>query len=236
LNGLAGARILVTGAEGGIGAAVLARLTNAGGVATGTDLTGAHPCDLRDRAAVEALLDSVGPLDGLVHCAARCGGAGPFHTVSAADWQSYIDINLTGSFHVCQAVAQRMIAAGTQGRIVMIGSVNAIAAEAEASPYVASKGGVRMLVKAMAVDLAPFGIAANLVHPGPITVARNAEVFADPALIATFARLVPMGHSGDPADVARAACFLVDPALGFVTGAELAVDGGLLAQILAAPR
>lgn len=229
------ARILVTGAEGGIGGAVVAALRAAGAVVHGTDLTGALPCDITNRAAIEALLDGVGPLDGLVHCAARCGGTGPFHTVTGADWDSYLAVNLTGTFHVCQAVAQRMIATGTRGRIVVTGSVNALAAEAGASPYVAAKGGVRMLVKAMAVDLARFGIAANLVHPGPITVDRNAALFETPANRALFGQHIPQGTPGRPQAVARAAAFLVDPALEFITGAELAVDGGLLAQILGSP-
>ena len=115
-------------------------------------------------------------------------------------------------------------------------SVNAFAAEPEAAPYVASKGGIRLLTKAMAVDLARHGIAANMVAPGPIHVPRNAELFAQPELVALFAQSVPFGSAGSADDVARAALFLADTNLSFVTGAELAVDGGTMAQSLALPK
>lgn len=154
-----------------------------------------------------------GPLHALVHCAARCGAVGSFETVSAEGWRRYLEINLTGSFHVCQAAARHMIAAGNAGRIVAIGSV-----------------------KAMAVDLAPYGITANLVHPGPIRVERNATLFDMAETARIFARHLPLGRPGKAEDVAQAVRFLADPATAFVTGAEIAVDGGLMAQILTPSR
>jgi|JI10StandDraft_1071094.scaffolds.fasta_scaffold20287_2 NAD(P)-dependent dehydrogenase (short-subunit alcohol dehydrogenase family) len=243
--------VLVTGAAGGIGAATVRALLAEGAVAVASDLRPPAAdlgiadaryiaADVSDRASVDRLVAATeaiaGGIDALVHTAAILGASGPFEQLSAADWSRYLDINLTGTFNACQSVARSMIRTGTRGRLVTVGSVNAFAAEPEAAPYVASKGGIRLLTKAMAVDLARHGIAANMIAPGPIHVPRNAELFAQPELVALFAQSVPFGSAGSPDSVARAALFLADPALDFVTGAELAVDGGALAQILALPK
>jgi NAD(P)-dependent dehydrogenase (short-subunit alcohol dehydrogenase family) len=237
-SGLAGRRIVVTGAAGGIGSAVADTLDRHRAIVVRTDLAGESidfPCNITDRDSVHRLFEAAtadGPLHGLVHCSAKCGVAGPFHAVDELEWRAYIEVNLTGSFHVCQEAARRMISAGQGGRIVVIGSVNALSAEGANSPYVASKGGVRMLVKSMAVDLARYGIAANLVHPGAIAVARNAHVMTTQPFGELMHELVPEGRVGKPEDVARVAAFLVDPATYYINGAELAVDGGLTAQLL----
>ncbi|MDR3471858.1 MAG: SDR family oxidoreductase [Devosia sp.] len=240
-----GLTILVTGAAGGIGAATVRLLLEAGANVVASDLRApAHgvpgvtyvPCDVADREGVDDLVATAarrtGTVDGLVHTAAILGATGPFTSITAADWSRFLDINLTGTFNVCQAVTRIMVSNGTRGRIVTMGSINAFAAEPEAAPYVASKGGIRLLTKAMAVDLARYGIAANMIAPGPVTVPRNAELFAKPDLAATFAQLIPAGGPGLPEDVAKVALFLVNPATSFITGAELVVDGGTLAQVL----
>ena len=240
--------VLVTGAAGGIGAATVRALVAEGAIAVASDLRSPAPglgigatqfiaADVADRASVDRLVAQTqaiaGHIDALVHTAAILGASGPFETLSPDDWTRYIDINLSGTFNVCQAVVRSMISTSTQGRLVTMGSVNAFAAEPEAAPYVASKGGIRLLTKAMAVDLARHGIAANMVAPGPIHVPRNAELFASPELVALFAQAIPYGTAGSADDVARAALFLADPGLSFVTGAELTVDGGAMSQILA---
>jgi NAD(P)-dependent dehydrogenase (short-subunit alcohol dehydrogenase family) len=226
---LSGRRVLVTGAAGGIGSAICRRLREDGAVVIASDIAGApgiHPCDITDRAAVDALVDRAGPLWGVVHAAALCGGSGPFESIEEATFARYIDINLTGAFHVIQASARSMIARRGGGRIVAIGSVNALIAERDAAPYVAAKGGLRMLVKAAAVDLARHEIAVSLIHPGPILVPRNAELFGDDGVRTHFMSRVPMGGPGDPAAVAAAAAYLLDPDATYTTGAEIAVDGG----------
>ena len=243
--------VLVTGAAGGIGAAVVRSLLEEGAIAVASDLkppaaelaiSGARfiAADVRDRASVDNLVKQAagiaGGIDALIHTAAVLGASGPFESLTINDWSYYLDVNLTGTFHVCQAVAQSMIATGIRGRIVTMGSVNAFAAEPEAAPYVASKGGIRLLTKAMAVDLARHGIAVNMVAPGPITVPRNIEFFARPDLVSLFTQCIPAGGPGMPEDVAKTALFLADPSLFFVTGAELAVDGGAMAQVLALPK
>lgn len=243
--------VLVTGAAGGIGSAVIRALLAEGATVIGSDLHPPQPelgigaacfiaADVASRASVDQLVAETeaigGSIDALVHTAAILGASGPFETLSAEDWSRYIDINLSGTFHICQSAARSMIRSGTKGRLVTMGSVNSFAAEPEAAPYVASKGGIRLLTKAMAVDLAQHGIAVNMVAPGPIHVPRNAELFARPELVSLFAQSTPYGTAGNVDDVARAALFLADPALHFVTGAELAVDGGTMSQILALPK
>jgi len=231
MTGLAGRPVLVTGAAGGIGGAVAARLRAAGAEVIETDLGAGRPCDITDRAAVDALFAWAGPLWAVVHAAALCGGSGRFDEVAPSAFDRYIAVNLTGSFNVLHAAARAMVARRQGGRIVAIGSVNAIAAEPGASPYVAAKGGLRMLVKAAAVDLARHGITVNLVHPGPITVPRNAALFGAEGMAQGLGRLIPMGAPGAPEAVAAAVLPLLGPEMGYVTGAEIAVDGGLLASI-----
>ncbi len=228
---LAGQTILVTGASGGIGSAIVSRLRDDGAHVVASDLAGAGiiACDVTIRAEVDALLNQCPELDGVVHAAALCGGSGPFWDLAQDDLERYLATNVVGCFNVMQASARHMIRSQTPGRIVVIGSINAIAAEPHAAPYVASKGAVRMLVKAAAVDLAVHGIAANLVHPGPITVDRNRDAFAQPETVDQFARHLPMRSPGGPESVAAAAAYLFDPSATFTTGAEITVDGGLLA-------
>ncbi len=233
---LAGKVALVTGAAGGIGAAVVTLFRAEGAQVFEVDGAGcATDCDVGHRAQVDAMIAAMvretGRLDILVHAAALTGGTGGFLDVAAPDWHRYIGVNLDGTFHVCQAAARQM-AQGGGGAIVTIGSVNSFAAEPGAAAYVASKHGVLGLTRAMSVDLADRGIRVNMVAPGPITVPRNAELFASPALQTMFARAVPMRHAGQAVDVAQAALYLVDDTSGFVTGSVLTVDGGALAQIM----
>jgi NAD(P)-dependent dehydrogenase (short-subunit alcohol dehydrogenase family) len=231
---LEGRRVLVTGAAGGIGAAIAVRLEEDGADVLRSDLGLAAPgraCDVRDRGAVDALIAEAAPLWGVVHAAALCGGSGPFAEVPASAFKAYLETNLVGAFHVLQAAARSMIAAGQGGRLVAIGSVNALAAEPEASPYAASKGGLRMLVKAAAVDLARHGIAASLVHPGPILVERNRAVFSRPEVAEGLSRSIPLPAPGPPSAVAEAVAYLLAPAASFTTGAEIAVDGGALSVL-----
>ncbi len=239
---LRGRCALVTGVAGGIGAAVARRFRDEGATVIGIDLRAPDAsldladidqriCDVSDRAAVTALLRALPQPDILVHAAALLGGSGPFLETDHADWLRYIQVNLTGAFVVCQEVARAMVAAGVAGRIVTFGSVNSFAAEPDAAPYVASKGGVRMLTKAMAVALAPHGIAVNMLAPGPITVPRNAAAFGADGFVRHLGRVVPMARTGTADEVANAALFLADPATGYVTGAELVVDGGMLAVL-----
>lgn len=232
---------LVTGAAGGIGAAVAAAFAREGAVVVAVDLHApgifdSRACDISEQASVETLVSSLreryGRIDVLFHAAALLGGSGPFLDVAFDEFRRYLDVNLNGSFLVSQAVARLMVETQIAGRIILVGSVNSFAAEPTAVPYATSKGGVRLLAKAMAVDLARYRITVNLIAPGAITVPRNAALFGSDSMRELYDHLIPMGGPGTPADVAEAALFLASDASRYITGAELVVDGGLLAQIL----
>ncbi|MCB1489740.1 MAG: SDR family oxidoreductase [Bauldia sp.] len=253
---LAGKVAIVTGAAGGIGGATALRFAREGAKVVAMDLAGALDktpdraawdemgivpvaVDLADRddtdAAVARALAVFGAPDVLVTAAALKGGAN-FLAVTDDDWDRYIDVNLTGTFRVCRAVAKAMIAAGKAGRIVTIGSVNSFMSEPNAAQYVAAKGGVAMLTRAMAVDLARYGILANMIAPGPIAVPNAADQYEEPKLAASLHDEVALARPGLPEDCATAALFLAEDENRYTTGSTITVDGGLMAMIFGAMR
>ena len=238
---LAGLSALVSGAAGGIGGAVAQRFAAEGAKVVGLDV-GGHAagfpllaCDVRDSGAVEHAVAEVARInngiDIVVTAAALTGGRAAFPDVTDEEWDAFLSVNLTGTFRVCRAVARLMIAQQRGGSIITVGSVNSLAAEQQALPYASSKGGIALLTRAMAVDLAPHGIRANILAPGPVEVPRNAALFRSSEFQRGFKQTIPMGHPAEPADVANAAVFLAEPASRMVTGTTLLVDGGLMAQI-----
>ena len=253
---LAGKIAIVTGAAGGIGGAVTTRFAREGARVVAMDLAPALdkapyraawneasvvpvPIDLADRGdtdqAVARALAVFGPPDVLATAAALKGGAN-FLTVTDDDWDRYIAVNLTGTFRVCRKVAEAMVAAGKGGRIVTIGSVNSFMSEPDAAQYVAAKGGVAMLTRAMAVDLARYGILANMIAPGPIRVPNAADQYEEPKLAAALHDEVALARPGLPEDCATAALFLAEDENRYTTGSTITVDGGLSAMIFGAMR
>ena len=225
-----GQRVLVTGAGGGIGGAVARR---SGGGCPGHGLRprrGDLVCDIAEEQQVEDLVAAHGPFDA--SSTRPPSSAAPAGSPTCdRGLRPLLRVNLRGAFLVARAAAQAMIAHGIKGRLVMIGSVNSLVAEPEAAPYVAAKTGLLGLVRAMAVDLGVHGITANLIAPGPILVERNRALFEAEPLRTGLARAVPLGGPGEPEAVAEAALYLVDPRTRFVTGATLAVDGGITAHL-----
>ena len=143
------------------------------------------------------------------------------------DWDRVHAVNLRGAFAVAQESARCMIAAGAGGRIVLVSSVNQAHANPDIAHYVASKGGVMMLGRAMALELAPHGITVNLVAPGTIETDINRHMLADPAFRAQKLAGVPLHRAGTPDDVAGAVLYLASRAAAYVTGSTVTVDGGL---------
>ena len=188
--------------------------------------------DVTSPQSVERLIEEVdkrfGRLDVLVNNAAISRGDSFLYT-SLEKWRATIEVNLTGVFLTGQKAAWYMIRRGIRGRIVNIASTNAFASEKGACPYVASKGGVNQLTKAMAVDLAEYGITVNAVAPGPVLTEANAGTFTLKPLSEAFARAIPAGGPGRPEDVAAAVGFLASDECRFINGATLLVDGGYLA-------
>jgi NAD(P)-dependent dehydrogenase (short-subunit alcohol dehydrogenase family) len=250
---LAGKACIVTGAAGGIGRAIAERFAREGARIAAMDLPSplaatewnapaiiSVPIDLADRAGTDAAMrhatEAVGPPDVLVAAAAVKGGTGNVLDVTDADWDRYVEVNLTGTFRVCRAAARAMVAGGRGGRIITIGSVNSFMSEPNAAQYVASKGGVAMLTRAMAVDLARHGILVNMIAPGPIDVPNNGDMYRQPKLAAALADEVALGAAGLPEDCAGAALLLAEDESCYITGTTITVDGGLSAMIFGAMR
>lgn len=239
---------LVTGAGGGLGLSAALELAAQGArvfmadidetkaieaasqVKCATDSALPIALDVTDRSAVDQvvkqIVDSTGRLDVLMNFAGVATLA-PFLEVTEAQWRQGLDINLTGSFHCGQACARVMAEQGS-GRIVNVASIAGIRAGASRTVYGVTKGGVIMLTRGMAVDLAPYGIAVNALAPGPVDTAlvRGAH---NRATRPAYMRQLPLGRFGQPEEIAAAALFLASDEASYITGHVLDVDGGFIA-------
>jgi NAD(P)-dependent dehydrogenase (short-subunit alcohol dehydrogenase family) len=243
--------ILVTGGARGIGLAI-ARLAARAGVpvaivdrdrdaldraaaALGRDCL-LIACDVRDEAQIRAAFDTalgeLGSLGGVV-TSAGIDRSAPFHELTTADLDDLLAVNLRGTALTCREALRRMLPAKS-GSIVCVSSPFAqVGGPAGTGAYSASKGGVSALVRALAVEYGPRGIRVNAVLPGPTETdlmwagVDPAEV---PAARATVASEVPLRRLADADEPARAALWLLSEAASYVTGAQLACDGGVLAK------
>ena len=176
------------------------------------------------RSMVSAAEDVLGPIDVLVN------NAGVFPRISflemtESDWDYVLDVNLKGSCFCAQAVAKSMVSAGRPGAIVNLTSGAAFRSSPRGAHYVASKGGVLSMTRAMALELAPFRIRVNAIAPG-LTDTAQPRYGSSEAELAEAARAIPLGRMARPAEIARAAVFLASDDAGFVTGQALHVNGG----------
>ena len=178
------------------------------------------------RAAIRDASGHLGRLNILVCNAAKIQRKS-FFEISDDDWAAIHAVNLHGYFACAQEAARGMVERGEGGRIIMISSVNQAHANPDIAHYVASKGGVMMLARAMALELAPHDITVNLVAPGTIETDINRHMLADPEFRARKLAPVPLRRAGTPADVAGAVVYLSSDIAAYVTGATIVVDGGL---------
>jgi NAD(P)-dependent dehydrogenase (short-subunit alcohol dehydrogenase family) len=192
----------------------------------------AHRCDITSKDEIETLvntvLDECKRVDILVN---NAGVTSNYHVLdlSEEEWDRVININLKGYFLCSQAVG-RIMAASRGGVIINISSLLGDVARPNRVHYCSAKGGVKMLTKALALDLASYGIRVNAVAPGPVETEMVAPILADPTVRSEILANLPIGRLGQPEDIAGAVVFLASEAAAFVTGTTLYVDGGYTAK------
>jgi NAD(P)-dependent dehydrogenase (short-subunit alcohol dehydrogenase family) len=210
--------------------AAAAREAGAGGVST-------HIVDVTDagavRAAIDAGADAVGPLSGAICCAGIDQG-GATHELDVAVWDRVLSVNLRGTFLTCQHVIRHLLDSRRPGAIVCISSVLAtVATPGGTAAYCASKGGVASLVRSLAVEYADRGIRVNALAPGATETElmwANVPLAERDAMRTEVAGEIPAGRLATPSEQAEAALWLLSDAASYMTGAELVLDGGVLAR------
>lgn len=249
--GKTGRVAVVTGAASGMGLSIARHLAARGDRVALLDLHGdaatraaehlretgacvmAAEVDVTDRAAVDEGLGKVrgelGPIAIMV-TSAGLDAFEPFTEITPGSWERILAINLTGTFHCLQAAVPDMIEA-RWGRMVTISSSSAQSGAPRMAHYVASKSGVIGLTKALALELAPHGITVNTIPPGMIDtpMLRRAEAGGDIGKLDKLApRVIPIGRTGTPEDIAATCGFLCSDEAGFITGQVIGVNGGMV--------
>jgi len=232
---------LVTGAASGLGLATMERFAKEGAQVVGIDVQAGSAAgadvlavDVRDEDAVSAAVDEVvarhGRLDIVANFAGVAGG-GPVHLVDAADWDRVLAVNLKGTFLVCKHALRPMLEQRS-GSIINVASVEGLQGTEGGSSYNASKAGVVMLTKNMAIDYGRAGIRVNAICPGFIDTPMFRAVMGSDHMTQfrdEYRDDHMLGRFGEPSEIAAAALFLASDDASFVTGHALAVDGGYLA-------
>lgn len=247
---------LVTGGDSGIGRAIAIELARQGAhvlVNYNSDEDGAeevvstiqksggkafaYQADVSNETEVQemfkTLVQRFGSADILINNAGLQKDS-PFQDMSLTDWQKVIDVNLTGQFLCAKEAVKQFLPRGADegrskavGKIVCISSVHDIIPWAGHTNYATSKGGVLMMMKSMAQELAPKKIRVNAISPGAIKTPINEEAWTDPAEAKKLLELIPYKRIGEPEDVAKVAAWLVSDDADYITGTTIYVDGGM---------
>ncbi|WP_296900012.1 SDR family oxidoreductase [Thiohalocapsa sp.] len=253
---LKGQKALVTGANSGIGRAVAVYLAKEGAdvvvnfvadeaaaaeVVTEIQATGrgglAIQADVSDEAQVQTMfqqmIDAFGTIDILVNNAGLQRDA-PFDEMTLAQWQQVIDVNLTGQFLCAREAVREFKRRGVvpevscaAGKIISMSSVHEVIPWAGHVNYAASKGGVMLMTKSLAQEVAPFRIRVNSICPGAIRTPINTDAWGTPEAYAELMRLIPYNRIGEPVDIARATAWMASDDADYVQGVSFFVDGGM---------
>lgn len=237
---LQGQLALVTGGGSGIGEGIARKMAEHGAKVIVADVNEAgaarvageigatwHRLDVSDRAACDALAQQVGPISILVNNAGIIRRSKIEAETARSDWDATLAVNLDGPYNMTTAFMEQLKV--TKGCIINIGSIQSFIALPNSAAYTTSKGGVRMLTKALALELSPQGVRVNAIAPGMIATPLNAKARENPDYMKSFEGRIPAGRLGTPDDIAGAAVFLASGLAGYVTGVTLPVDGGFLA-------
>jgi len=222
--------------DGEQGAATVRAIVAAGGEARflRSDVAQSADCD----ALIAHALEVFGAVD-ILHANAGIELCKTVWDTTDADWQRILSVNLSGSFYCARAAMRAMRDAGRGGALTFTASPHAFLTSREIAAYAATKGGQVALMRALALEGAPYGIRANAVLPGAIETPmlhREAAASPDPAaLLRQFAAAHPLDRLGQPEDIGRVAVFLASDDAAFMTGTCVAVDGGLMAAINSGP-
>lgn len=248
---LQGKVALVTGGGSGIGRAVAVRFADEGAAVVVGDVSEPSAkavaaeivkqggrafglkADVTDPRQVDAMVGAARRDFGRVNVLVTCAGVLEFGTVADTDlekWNRVIGVNLTGTFLAARAVIPAMSEAGGGAIVTFSSSTGAHDAAPGTAAYVASKGGVAMLTKCIALDHAKSGIRANAIAPGPTATPMLQSVMT-PEELQGFGRAMPIGRLARPEEIAEAAVFLASDEASYVTGAVFAIDGGQTAKV-----
>jgi glucose 1-dehydrogenase len=243
---LEGKVAVVTGAGSGIGYSIAERLA-AEGAAVCVNYLGyeddakalaqrlpkaiAFKADVSKAAEVQAMVDAtvkeLGTVDVLVNNAGLERSV-PFLDIDEATWDLMLDVDLKGAFFCAQACGRVMRDSGHGGSIVNISSIHEDVPFPGFTPYCAAKGGLRMMMRNAAIELAPYNIRVNNVAPGAIATPINADTLNHPERVAMLKMIVPLMRMGKPEEVAEVALFLASDRSSYVTGSTYYVDGGMV--------
>lgn len=253
---LQGQKALVTGASSGIGKGIAIGLAHAGADVVINYVTGpeaaeavveearrcgsntyAHRCDVSNEGEVREMfarmVDTFGTIDILVNNAGLQKDA-PFDEMTLAQWNTVINVNLTGQFLCAREAVREFKRRGVvpeiscaAGKIICVSSVHDVIPWAGHVNYAASKGGVSLMMKSIAQEVAPHRIRVNAISPGAVRTPINVEAWNTPEAYADLMRLVPYKRIGEVDDIARAAVWLASDDSDYITGASLYVDGGM---------
>ena len=247
MNGLLDGRVaLITGAGSGIGEAIARAMVEAGARIVAVDIDSAaarrtagaidrqaesFACDVTDVGCdglAAAVRSRVGAISILVNNAGIIRRGTVMEPNTREDWDATLAVNLDGPYNMVTAFLDQL--RETKGSIINIGSIQSFVALPNSAAYTTSKGGVRLLTKALAIELSPIGVRVNAIGPGFTATPLNAKAREDTAYMANFASRIPLGRIGTPEDIAGPAVFLASDMARYITGVTLPVDGGYLAR------
>jgi glucose 1-dehydrogenase len=206
---------------------VVERIQGSGSKAISVHADVSKPDDVKD--LVRKTVEEFGRLDIMVNNAGMEEKM-PFLETSLNVWDRTIAVNLTGPWLCCQEAARQMVSQGEGGRIINVSSVHEDLPMPTNSPYCASKGGLRMMMRTIAIELAPHNITVNNIAPGAIDTPMDAPLKENPDQMRELLSEIPLGRMGKPEEVASLAVYLASDAAAYSTGSTVFVDGGMIRQ------